>query len=98
MQMVITKETFKDLIETMELVDLVDAQEDLFVPRDQSMTKELLERRSLERELFKQILGGSGRESKKAIDAMTEYRSWHKTMDQHYAAIHGGKRGRVRYF
>lgn len=98
MQMVITKETFKDLIETMELVDLVDAQEDLFVPRDQSMTKELLERRSLERELFKQILGGSGRESKKAIDAMTEYRSWHKTMDQHYAAIRGGKRGRVRYF
>lgn len=87
LQMTITREDFEEFKETVELIDVVDAQLDLLWDQGAPLPQDTLEHRFSERELFKQILGGSVSEAKKAINWMREYRIQHKTPNQIHAAI-----------
>merc|ERR1719480_634739 len=78
MRMRVTKAMFEDLIDTCDDIGLVNPCVDLLLKREEVHSRELLEQRFLECELFKQILAGSGLEARHAIEWMRQHRATHK--------------------
>mmetsp|Transcript_151978 Transcript_151978/g.279612 ORF Transcript_151978/g.279612 Transcript_151978/m.279612 type:complete len:365 (+) Transcript_151978:2-1096(+) len=90
MRIQVTRQMISELIDTVKLLDLMDPSSDItcegVLPRD------IINQRHAEQELFKQILMGSSRQAKKAVEEMCEYRSENKTMGQAYLAVSSVKR------
>jgi len=87
MHMKITRRMFEELIETCDQIGLGDPCIDLVSRRVQGYTREVLDQRYAEKELFKQILGGNGPQAKQSVEWMKEHSSTHRTPAQAYAAI-----------
>eukprot|EP00747_Dinoflagellata_sp_TGD_P104839 gnl/TRDRNA2_/TRDRNA2_169359_c0_seq1.p1 gnl/TRDRNA2_/TRDRNA2_169359_c0~~gnl/TRDRNA2_/TRDRNA2_169359_c0_seq1.p1 ORF type:complete len:704 (-),score=119.51 gnl/TRDRNA2_/TRDRNA2_169359_c0_seq1:103-2148(-) len=88
MHVQITKQSFKDLVNLCELLDLVDPSLDLISEPGKVPSRELLNRRYAEKELFKQVLGGNGQQAKQSLERMKQYRKCHRTPAQVYRAMH----------
>jgi len=87
MRLDITRRMFEEFTEVCEKLNLVDPFDDLRLDTDQGLPRHVLEHRYFEEELFKQILGGSVQEARRAIDWACRYRDRFKTIDRSYAAV-----------
>jgi len=88
MHVKITRTMFQEFMDTCDMLG-VDPSMDLADERPR-YTREDLERRHAEKELFKQVLAGSGRQAKQAVELMKEYASTRRTPTQAYIAISKG--------
>lgn len=86
MHLKITRPMFQEFMDTCEVLNLVDPGEDL-VDEDHVYSRGDLERRYAEKELFKNILAGNGRQANEAVELMKEYCSQLRTPNQAYNAI-----------
>jgi len=91
LRMRITRRTFLDVVSTCEHLDLSSCSTDLAASHKHGLPRWLLDQRFAERELFKSLLGGSGREALEALTWMKEYRATHRTPGQAFAAMRGRK-------
>mmetsp|Transcript_50946 Transcript_50946/g.119036 ORF Transcript_50946/g.119036 Transcript_50946/m.119036 type:complete len:1487 (+) Transcript_50946:3-4463(+) len=85
--MKINKAMFADLQETCDKLDLVDPRVELLLGREEGFSREMLARRFLEKELFQNILSGSGLEARAAVDWMLNYRATTRTTDQAWKSM-----------
>uniref|UniRef100_A0A7S0ZWE3 Uncharacterized protein n=1 Tax=Noctiluca scintillans TaxID=2966 RepID=A0A7S0ZWE3_NOCSC len=78
----ITRKMFSELIDVTWRIGLTSPWQDLLLKRGEGFSRDVLEQRFLEKELFKLILSGSSREAKEALAGMQAYRERHRTPDQ----------------
>jgi len=88
MHVKLTRQKFTDLMETCDQIGLVEASLDLLNTREMSYSREVLNHRFREKELFKQILAGNGKQAKQTLEWMKEHASARKMPAQAYAAMH----------
>jgi len=72
MRMKINRRIFEEFMETCNALDLLDCSSDLTLPTGKGCSRELLNHRFFEKELFKQILGGSAISARRAVECMKE--------------------------
>jgi len=96
MRMKINREMFEELIDACDDVCLLDPSADLLVNPKQGFPRSFLDQRHAEKEFFKQILGGSGRQARNAVDWMRKYCNVHRLPDQAYTAMYRTRRKNSR--
>ncbi|CAE7024151.1 unnamed protein product, partial [Symbiodinium natans] len=79
LRMNITKQMFEELRKTCERLDLLHPAMDLVMEACMSRSRELLEQRFAERELFKRILSSNATNARQAVEWMESYRAVNKT-------------------
>eukprot|EP00418_Pyrodinium_bahamense_P092458 CAMPEP_0179027430 /NCGR_PEP_ID=MMETSP0796-20121207/9033_1 /TAXON_ID=73915 /ORGANISM="Pyrodinium bahamense, Strain pbaha01" /LENGTH=1231 /DNA_ID=CAMNT_0020723555 /DNA_START=49 /DNA_END=3746 /DNA_ORIENTATION=- len=89
MHLRITRPMFQEFVDTCDMLNLVEPSMDLVPEHQGSHTRDDLERRWAEKELFKQVLAGSGRQAKQVVEAMKEFAAAQRRPSQAYHAIHG---------
>jgi len=92
MRMKINKEMFQELIEACDDICLMDPSSDLLMKPHRGLPRSFLNQRHAEKEFYKQILGGSSRQARNAVDWMRKYCSVHRCPDQAYMAMHRQQR------
>lgn len=75
----ITKQMFEELRRTCERLDLIHPAMDLVMEACQSRSREMLEQRFAERELFKRILSSNATNAREVVEWMESYRAVNKT-------------------
>lgn len=79
LRMNITKQMFEELRRTCERLDLIHPAMDLVMEACQSRSREMLEQRFAERELFKRILSSNATNAREVVEWMESYRAVNKT-------------------
>eukprot|EP00811_Abedinium_folium_P006180 NODE_1568_length_2434_cov_17.948418.p1 GENE.NODE_1568_length_2434_cov_17.948418~~NODE_1568_length_2434_cov_17.948418.p1 ORF type:complete len:353 (-),score=55.45 NODE_1568_length_2434_cov_17.948418:172-1230(-) len=74
LHMKVTERAFKELQEVCEKLALLDAQLDLLTIDGAPLARDLLNQRYAEATLFKQVLGGSAKQARKAIECFVAHR------------------------
>jgi len=87
MRMTITRQMFDEFIQTCAVLRIHEASDDLGpsgkAASNPALLREHLEDRFMEQELFRQVLGGSTQEARRAVEWMKEYRSIRCFSDSH---------------
>lgn len=93
MHLRITRRMFKEFMDTCDMLSLVDPSMDLMPKEERFFSRGELERRHLEKELFKQVMSGNGRQAKQVVEATKDYCSTLRTPARAYKAVSSGKLG-----
>lgn len=86
MRIQLTRRMMSELIDTCHVLDLLDPVSD--ITNEGVMSRDLINQRYAEQELFKQILMGSGRQAKKVVEDMLDYRNQSTTLGQAFSRMH----------
>lgn len=85
----ITRKMFDELRRTCEKMDLLHPSIDLTLEPKAPRSRELLEHRFTERELFKRILSSNAADAKAVVEWMDDHRSVNKTFSTKVQAVVG---------
>lgn len=89
LRMNITRKMFDELRRTCEKMDLLHPSIDLTLEPKAPRSRELLEHRFTERELFKRILSSNAADAKAVVEWMDDHRSVNKTFSTKVQAVVG---------
>jgi len=87
LRMNITKKMFDELRRTCEKMDLLHPSIDLTLEPKAPRSRELLEHRFMEREMFKRILSSNAADAKAVVEWMDDHRSVNKTFRTKVQAV-----------
>eukprot|EP00416_Gambierdiscus_australes_P002921 CAMPEP_0171133264 /NCGR_PEP_ID=MMETSP0766_2-20121228/125962_1 /TAXON_ID=439317 /ORGANISM="Gambierdiscus australes, Strain CAWD 149" /LENGTH=631 /DNA_ID=CAMNT_0011596635 /DNA_START=87 /DNA_END=1982 /DNA_ORIENTATION=- len=91
LRMCVTRPMFEELLTTCTRLGLGNASLDLVAHGGTGLPRWVLDQRYAERELFKQVLAGSGQEARQAVAWMAQYRAAHRPPEQAHAAMYDSK-------